>query len=68
MARGRKPKNPQLEFLKNPPPHIVERAASPAGKRRLAESKKAIKKRINQYRELRKHRISSERFVCHMVR
>ncbi len=31
MARGRKPNNPQYAFLKNPPPHIVAGAASPAG-------------------------------------
>lgn len=58
MARGRKPNNPQAALLKNSPPYIVARATSPAGKKKLAESKKAIKERSNQWRQLRKQGVT----------
>lgn len=62
MARGRKPNNPQHAFLKNPPPHIVARATSPAGKKKLAESKKMIKAHSDQWRELRRQGVTIDLF------
>lgn len=62
MARGRKPNNPQAALLKNPPPYIVARAASPAGKKKLAESRKMIKAHSDQWRELRRQGVTIELF------
>lgn len=62
MKRGRKSNSPQLEFLKNPPPHILEAKETPAGMMKLAETKAMVKRMNNEWRELRRKGVTQDYF------
>lgn len=62
MTRGRKPKHPELTWLKNPPAHIVAYCESPEGIKKLAEQKKKLRAGSSLWREARRQGYSLEYF------
>jgi hypothetical protein len=60
MTRGRKPKDPELAWLKNPPAHLVAKQSSPEWVKKHAEQIENCKASSNMWRELRRQGVTPE--------